>query len=89
MVRVTKEIELQKETYELAKGIGDFVAEVILAGKDGFDGMDIPSIISSLTSDLIPSLAGVSSVGDEFNENRPLFYKTVVEAIYEAFKKIS
>ena len=89
MVRVTKEIEVQKETYELAMGIGDFIAEIIIAGKDGFDGMDLPNIIVSLTGDLIPALTGISGVGDEFNENRPLFYKTVVEAIYESFKKIS
>ena len=73
-----KVVRISKETYELGEGISKFIAVCVKATKDGWQyGDDLPSIISSAVSDLLPSLDGVQSIASEFSNDQEAFYATV------------
>lgn len=76
MIRVT--VDVSKETYEFGIGLSKFIAAVRASLDDGFQyGDDIPDIVSSAISDLLPSLDGLSAISDEYSENPEIFFRTV------------
>ena len=78
-MKIKKEIELSKETYELGEGLAKFVAAIKTSIKDGFQyGDDLPDIIDSAIRDVIPALDGASSIGDEYSEDSEVFTQTVL-----------
>ena len=78
-MKLSKTIEVSKETYELGEGLAKFVMAVKEATDDGFSyGDDIPDIISSAVRDLLPALDGVSDIGQEFKEDPRVFAQTVL-----------
>lgn len=78
-MKIKKEIELSKETYELGQGLAMFVRSIKTATKDGFQyGDDLPDIINSAIRDIVPALDGVTSIGDEYSEDSEVFTQTVL-----------
>jgi len=66
MEKTKYEIDLPKESLELAQGIEKFVKSLHLALSDGFQvGQDLPIIVSSAIADMIPALAGSEKIGEE------------------------
>jgi hypothetical protein len=60
------EVEVSKETYELGKGVADFVAAVKQSQKDGWQvGSDVPALITAAMANLLPAMDGMSKVKDE------------------------
>lgn len=60
------EVEVSKEAYELGAGIAKFHAVVKTALADGWQiGQDIPPIMSSALSDLVPAMQGADQVSAE------------------------
>lgn len=88
MEKVKVEIELPKEAYELAKGLGLFAAAVKKAMADGWQvGSDIPVIISSAVTDLVPALNGIDKLDDEAKADPIGLGQAVIEGLKPVFKK--
>lgn len=79
MEKVKVELECSKETYELGKGLADFVSAVKVALADGWQlGSDIPVVISSALSTLVPAVDGVTKVKAELEEDKKAFINAAV-----------
>jgi hypothetical protein len=66
METIKVELEVAKESYELASGLTKFIADVKAALADGWQpGTDLPLILSASISDLAPAVAGAEKVGGE------------------------
>lgn len=73
-----KTIEVSKETYELGEGLTKFIDSCFEALEDGWQyGDDLPDIISSAVSNLLPALDGASLISDERKKNPRAFYTTI------------
>lgn len=79
MEKVKVELECSKETYELGKGLADFIGAVKAALADGWQlGTDIPVVISAALSTLVPAVDGVTKVKDELLEDKKAFINAAV-----------
>lgn len=79
MEKVKVELECSKETYELGKGLADFVAAVKTALADGWQlGTDIPVVVSAALATLVPAIDGVTKVKDELAEDKKAFVNAAV-----------
>lgn len=78
-MKIEKTVELSKETYELGEGLAKFIIAVRKAVEDGFSyGDDLPDIIASAVSDILPALDGSTEIGAEFKEDPRVFAQTVL-----------
>jgi len=76
--KVTVQVEVSKEAYELGQGVAKFVTATKAALADGWQaGQDLPAVMSSAISDLIPALEGVQQIPDEAQDKQAL-----VNALY-------
>jgi hypothetical protein len=91
MEYIKKEVEVPKETSELA----DAIAEVAVATKkalaDGFQlGQDVPAIVSSAIQNLLPAIQGFEKLDDEA-KGAPykfgLAWGISGEKVYDSFAK--
>lgn len=86
-VQVT--ISASKETHELAVGLGKLIKAIKTATVDGFQvGQDLPVIISSAITDLVPALEGATLISEEA-KNTPEFQNAcylAAQEIYSALK---
>lgn len=72
------EVEVSVETHELGQGLAKMIASVKQALADGWQpGTDLPVIISSAVSDLVPAVQGVDKIGAEMAENKQAFANAV------------
>ena len=79
------EIELPKESYELAVGLGKFAAAVKQSLHDGWQvGEDLPAMIAAALNDLVPSVQGFEKI-DEEAKLAPL---AVGQALLEGLKPV-
>jgi len=79
METVKVELECSKETYELGKGLADFIGAVKTALADGWQlGTDIPVVISAALSTLVPAVDGVTKVKDELASDKKAFVNAAV-----------
>lgn len=66
MAKLQVTLECAKETYELGKGVGDFVAAVKAALSNGWQaGEDVPAVITAALTCLVPALQGAEKIKDE------------------------
>lgn len=88
METIKVEIELPKEAYELAKGLGAFGAAVKAALADGWQiGQDMPVIITAAVANVVPALEGASAVTDEAKLDPVGFGQALAEGLKPIFKK--
>jgi hypothetical protein len=79
MEKVKVELECSKETYELGKGLADFIGAVKTALADGWQlGTDVPVVISAALATLVPAVDGVMKVKDELAEDKKAFVNAAV-----------
>lgn len=79
METVKVELVCSKETYELGKGMADFVAAVKTALADGWQlGTDIPVVVSAALATLVPAIDGVTKVKDELAADKKAFVNAAV-----------
>jgi hypothetical protein len=65
------EIDVPKETYELADGLVKLIDAVRTALKDGWQpGTDLPAIATSAFAILPPAIAGFDQLGAEFKADK-------------------
>lgn len=71
MTKIKVEVEVAKETYELAKALCDFVGTCKTALNDGWQmGTDLPVAVTAALTVLLPGLQGVENIGNEFAEDK-------------------
>lgn len=74
----TVQVEVAKESYELANGIAQFLATLKEAISDGWDtGEDMPDVLQSAVKNLFPALEGVTGIADEWKLNPAGCYKAI------------
>ena len=67
MAKVAVNLQLSKESYELSKGVADLINAIKTAVEDGWQpGKDIPVIMTEVIARLVPALAGVEKIVEEF-----------------------
>jgi len=70
MAKVKIETEVSKEIYEAAQGLGKFGLAVKQALADGWQlGQDLPVVMASALSELVPGLQGIEKAADEVKED--------------------
>jgi len=85
MEYVTVTTQVAKESYELGEGVTKFVTAMKKALDDGWQaGEDLPPIMSSALSDLVPAFQGVEKIKDEPKTDPEAFS----DACYLGMKKI-
>lgn len=67
------EIEVSKELSELAEAVANFLVVLKAAAVDGFDFTDIPDVVASAMSDLLPGLEGSDKIAKEFFQDPEAF----------------
>lgn len=71
MEKIKVEMELAKESAELAMGLGKFAAITQKALKDGWSiGQDLPVIMATALAELVPALQGAEKIPDEVKEDK-------------------
>ena len=71
-------VKVSKESWELGQGVARFIGTCVKASQDGWSyGDDIPTIVSSAISNLLPALDGISSIASELENDQEAFYNTV------------
>lgn len=74
MAKLTVEVEVSKEAYELMDGIKKVVESVKKALADGWQpGQDVPTILMESLTALVPAVAGAESIGSEAKEELEAF----------------
>lgn len=67
---VKREMEYPKEMLELGECVGNIIAKVGVALKDGWQpGEDLPAIIATSFSELIKAVDGINRIPEEFAES--------------------
>ena len=73
-MKVSKSVEVSKESDELGQGLVSLVQSVKKALDDGFQaGEDIPAIILENIQSLSKSIEGADKIGDEYKEDPQAF----------------
>lgn len=85
MAKVEVKVEVSKEAYEVAIGLGQMVAAIKTALADGWQaGTDVPVIVSAAITNLVPAVDGLDKVGAELKEDPEAFVKAVSIGLAEA-----
>jgi len=75
------EVEVSDSAYAVASGVAKFVAAIVAEVKDngGWDaGDDLPGIMTSSITDLLPAITAATDLGEELEENKVAFYKSMM-----------
>lgn len=68
------EVSCSKETYELGKGVAEFIGAIKVALADGWQlGNDMPVIVSAALATLVPAVDGVTKVKEELAQDKKAF----------------
>lgn len=79
MAKQTLNIEVQKESYELAKALYEIVKVSKKALSDGWQpGEDIPMILTQSLSHLLPAVDGMDKVSAEYMEDKAAFLRSMM-----------
>jgi len=74
MAKVKIEVEVGKETHELATGVVNFLRDVKVAIGNGYQpDQDFPAILISAVNNLIPAVEGMGLVDDEMRDDKKAF----------------
>jgi hypothetical protein len=74
MSTVKKEVEVSKESSEVADAVSALVKSIKEAGADGFQAaQDIPTVVLGNLQSLSTALEGSDKIGDEYKENPQAF----------------
>jgi len=85
MATIDVQVTVSKETHELGIGMSSFVGSVKQALADGWQpGQDLPVIITSAVTDLVPSIQGVDQMDDEAKENPIAFANAIAVSLSKA-----
>ena len=85
MEKLKIEVEVPKEAYELADGLAKIVGSVKSALADGWTpGSDIPVIVTSSLTHLVPAIQGVDQLDDEAKADPAGFSKALALGIADA-----
>ena len=88
---VKKEIELPKETCELADGIAKLVVAIKEAMADGWDTtQDVPALITTALAVLPGAIDGFDKIDDELKADKAAFamaFAFAAKDIFAAFEK--
>lgn len=90
MERIKVELELPKETTELAIALATFASDLKKAAADGLNADDLTAIITSASKNIVPALEGISLLPDELKEDQisfvmafayagKMFYETAIK----------
>ena len=87
---VEKNVKMSKNTLETIEGLSDFIIVCREALKDGFQyGDDIPDIVSSALSDLIPILDNLDDIASEFSEDPAAFAQAISYGVISLAKGVA
>lgn len=82
---VKRELDCAKETVEFGEGLAKLVNATREALSDGWQtGEDLPAIITSAVSDLVPALQGMEKISDEL-KTVPSFANAVYASLTPIF----
>jgi hypothetical protein len=71
MAKLAVTLEVGKESYELGKGLAEFIAAVRQSLADGWQtGSDLPALVSATVSKLVPALQGVDQIKGEWQSDK-------------------
>lgn len=85
-MKMKVEVEVSKESYELASGLAKFMAAVKKEIEDngGWSATDdVPGIIAASVTELLPAMDGVMSIAAEIEEDKTAFAKGVALGLSE------
>lgn len=86
MEKIKIEIEVAKESYELANALAKLVIEIKAALKDGISAADLPAMMALLISkDIVDGISGLEKIPMELKEDKML----VIDAFAIAGTKIA
>lgn len=89
---MTKEISVtvSKETIELMDGLAKFVGAVKTALKDGWQpGSDLPVLLSSTITDLVPALDGIDKVKEELLKEKAAFVRALTIGSVKIYEEVT
>lgn len=87
---VPVQVSVAKETYELCKGLSDFGVALAGAVADGWQvGKDLPVVLSSALSILVPALQGAEKIKDEYAANKSEVLLAAVLPVVTFIEKIA
>lgn len=69
MAKVSKQVQVSKETYELAQGLADIAIEAINASADGWQQEDFLKLVTPLVAKLPSMIDGADKIDDEMRED--------------------
>lgn len=78
MTTLDVNVTVSKETYELGQGLAAFTGAMKKALEDGWQmGDDLPAILASAMSDLVPAFIGIEGVADEIAADKLAFSRAL------------
>jgi len=84
-MKVSVEIEVSKEAYELGSGAARFIKAVKDALADGWEtGQDLPLVVSALFAEMA-AIEGVDQLDDEYKEDPAAFAKAVMLGLSDIY----
>jgi len=85
MAKVSVEVEVTKEAYELGQGLVDIIKAVKMALADGWQvGKDLPAIVASTVGNLGKMVDGIDQLDDEASEDLAAFAKALGLSVADA-----
>jgi hypothetical protein len=89
--KVIVQLEVSKETHELAVGLGKVVDAVKGALADGWQaGTDLPVVLTTVIADLIPAIQGVEKLKEEVVDVEQFagaLYAGIAPSVFKLIKK--
>ena len=80
----TVQVQVSKESYELAKALAKMVIEAKKAGKDGFQLVpDSIAIVTACYQDIMAAVSGIEKIGEEFKMDKAAMTMAFVAVIPE------
>ena len=87
-MKVTVEVEVSKEAYELGTGAARIIKAVKEAVADGWQaGEDLPPIIASLFAEMA-AVEGIDRIDDEMKEDPAAFAKAVALSLSDVYASV-
>lgn len=87
MAKLSIEVEVSKETYELGMAVGSMISGIKGALEDGWDlGEDLPAIVQAVVRNLGETMEGIREAGDEWEEDPQAFIAAVSLSIAEVME---
>ena len=78
MAKISLQVEVSKETYELGKGIAEFVEAMKVALANGWQPMDdLPVALKATVTKLVPAIKGVDGIPQEITNDKTAFVRAL------------